>query len=142
MPNQFELEYLAGESLFSLAAVTEACARLRPRGTEVVIVTSVGVEDVPESQIATLAVAPEGSWFVATPRLTGSLFGAGDLFAALFLGNYLGSRDIENALKVSVAATYGVLRTTADTDARELEILKAQDEIVAPSRYFDVKRID
>lgn len=142
VPNQFELEYLAGVSLSSLAAVTEACARLRPRGTEVVIVTSVGVEEVPESQIATLAVAPEGSWLVATPRLTGGLFGAGDLFAALFLGNFLGSRDIENALKVSVAATYGVLRTTTDTDARELEILKAQDEIVAPSRYFDVKRID
>ncbi len=140
-PNQFELEFLDGGPLSSLADVTGACARLRRRGPGVVVVTSVDVEEIPKSRIGTVAVAPAGSWLVAAPRLEGDLFGAGDLFAAVFLGNYLESRDVEDALKTSAAAVHGVLRATADAGSRELELLKAQDEIVAPSRYFAVERI-
>ena len=140
-PNQFELEYLAGRSLPELSDAVQACVELHKQGPEHVVVTSLAVREVSDQQIGTLVVGPDGAWLVTTPRLSGDLFGAGDLFAALFLGNFLADRSVPMALASSVAATYGILKATVETGVNELEIIRAQDEIVLPSQFFEVTQL-
>lgn len=140
-PNQFELEYLAERSVATLGDAVEASARIRNLGPDLVIVTSLSVREIPKPMIGTFAATKDGAWLVTTPRLSGDLFGAGDLFAALFLGNYLRDRDIARSLSSAVAAAYGVLTETAKAGASELALIEAQDEIVAPSRMFDVEQV-
>ena len=140
-PNQFELEFLTGRSLSALIDAVQACEELRNQGPEYVIVTSLAVREVSDQQIGTLVVGPDGAWLATTPRLPGDLFGAGDLFAALFLGNYLADRNAPAALASAVAAAYGVLKATVEAGANELEIIRAQDKLVSPAQLFEVEQV-
>ncbi len=45
------------------------------------------------------------------------------------------------ALSRAGSSLYGVLRRTADHGARELCLIEAQEEIVAPSRIFAPTRV-
>ncbi len=67
---------------------------------------------------------------------------AGDLLAALYLGHYLRTRDAARALEAAAAATFAVLARTQAAGTRELQLVTAQDEIVAPKRHFAAARID
>jgi pyridoxine kinase len=78
---------------------------------------------------------------VRTPALAGAPHGLGDLFAALFLGRYLDAGDAAAALAHAVAASFGVLSASVAAGADELALIAAQDEIVAPSRRFEVERL-
>jgi pyridoxine kinase len=89
-----------------------------------------------------LAVAGAGAWLVETPLLPVSVNGAGDAVAALFLGHWLRSGgDPAAALAGAVASIFAVLQATHDSGARELQLVAAQDELVAPRRFFPVRRV-
>ncbi|MBM3519125.1 MAG: pyridoxal kinase PdxY [Alphaproteobacteria bacterium] len=132
-PNHFELAALVGAPLEDLGATLSACRALRARGPETVICTSVPAG---ADHLATLAVSGGAAWRVETPRLAGDLFGAGDLFAALFLGHYLARHDLGAALGAAITSAFGVLVATAATGKRELRLIAAQDEIVRPRQTF------
>ena len=88
-----------------------------------------------------MAAGEAGAWLVTTPRLSGGLFGAGDLFAALLLGNFMLDRDITAALRLATASTYGILAATVAARSDVLELIPAQNEIVAPSQIFEVVQV-
>jgi pyridoxine kinase len=67
--------------------------------------------------------------------------GAGDAIAALFFARYLRDGKIGDALSYAASGVFGVLAKTANSGAREIQIVAAQDEIVAPSRVFDVEAL-
>ncbi len=135
-PNRFELEYLADHAVASLEDAIAACERLRGLGPKVVVCTSLADRGGDAETIATLAVAEGGAWLVRTPVLGRVPHGAGDLFAALFLGRYLVGRDVSAALCHAVSATFAVLSASVAAGADELTLVAAQDEIVAPGRMF------
>src|SRR3546814_16822106 len=68
-----------------------------------------------------LAVAAEGAWRVASPRLPMAPNGAGDAVAALFLGFYLKTASVPEALTAAASAIVEVLQTTRDAGAEELD---------------------
>jgi pyridoxine kinase len=143
-PNGFELELLAGATVTTLDQARAAAERLRAQGPELVVCTSpiaptdtLGTLDT----AATLAVNGEGAWLVETPALSAAPHGAGDLFAALFLGRYLEGGDVAAALAHAVSASFGVLRASVSQERDELALIAAQDEIVAPSRRFEVTKL-
>lgn len=140
-PNQFELERLAGKRITTLESALDAAEALRALGPRIVIVTSLERADAGEEVAETLAVSTDGAWLVRNPRIAKVPQGAGDLFAALFLGHYLKSRDVAQALGRAVASTYGVLITSSDLGLDELALVQAQDEIVAPSTRFEPARL-
>jgi pyridoxine kinase len=76
---------------------------------------------------------------VRTPRLDIKPNGAGDCIAALFFAHRLATGSAKTALERAVASVFGVLARTAATNARELLLVEAQDEFVAPSRLFDAE---
>ena len=137
-PNRFELEYLTGAAITSLAEAAEAAAALRGCGPDIVLVTS--LDGNPE-RMTMLAAGPDGAWAVETPRLPVMLNGCGDVTAALFLAHLLRGESLRDALALTAAAIFAVIETTARLGRYELALVAAQDELAAPSRRFAPVRL-
>lgn len=135
-PNQFELEHLTGVQVHTFAEVVEAAQAARRLGPDVVLVTSVDVEDAEPGTLDLLVATGAGAWRVTTPRLTGIFQGAGDLTAAVFLARFLQTDDPADALAWTASVVFGVLDATRRSGERELQLVAAQDELVAPGRRF------
>lgn len=136
-PNAFELARLVAAPGDVLDNPLDAAARLLRRGPGLVLVT--GIQDT-ASSIGTIAVSAQGAWRVDAPRLElgHRPDGAGDLFTAVFLGHYLEHRNAQWALVHAVSSVYAVLVATMNANARDLDIVRAQEELVTPSRTFEV----
>ncbi|MFQ5985016.1 MAG: pyridoxal kinase PdxY [Alphaproteobacteria bacterium] len=137
-PNRFELEFLAGRRIVTLDDAVAAAGEVLERGPRLVVCTSLGGG---ERALETIAVAPGSVWRVHTPRLPFKANGAGDVFAALFLGHYLQTRRPATALARAASGLYGVLKATFESGSEELALVAAQDEIVHPSRRFRARRL-
>lgn len=135
-PNQFELEWLLGRPLATLAEVAAGADALRRAGRGgTVLVTSVEAGGDPVCQ-RMLAVADAGSWVVEHPTVPVRVKGTGDLVAALFLAGLLRAGAVPAALAYAASAIHGVLESTQRCGGDELALVAAQDEIVAPARWF------
>lgn len=130
-PNPFELEVLAGAPVTSLASAADAMRRVAARGPRIVLLTSFDAETPPDA-IDMLALAPDGLWRVRMKRFARGFNGAGDLSAALFLVFWREERHGGRALARMAASVHEVLVYTAETGARELAIIAAQDAMVRP----------
>lgn len=138
-PNQFELEWLAGRPLRTLAEVRQAADELRRGGRGgSVLVTSVEAGGDGRAQ-RMMAVGEGGAWLVVHPTLDVRVKGTGDLVAALFLAGLLRAGSLPAALAYAAAAIHGVLERTRVAGGDELALVAAQDEIVAPARWFPVE---
>ena len=151
IPNLFELETLSGRSLSSEAETLAAAQDLLKQGPKAVLVTSLeqageqaGQQAVGDAaSVAMLAVSAEGCWRVTCPRLPidPPPNGAGDAVAALFLGFYLKSQSLPDALAAAAAAIFEVLRTTLESGETELQIVTAQDRFLDPRSRFAPEEI-
>jgi pyridoxine kinase len=140
-PNHFELEALTGRAVRSLGDALLAADTLTAMGPRIVLVTSLERDDAPTAISEMLVVEGDKSWLVATPTLPIAVNGAGDALAALFLGHYLQTRSVEVALAAAAAAVFGIIEATLKAGSRELQIVAAQSEIVAPTRRFVPQRV-
>lgn len=140
-PNQFELEYLAGSECKALAQALDAVKAVHALGPRVVLVTSLYVDDTPDGAIDLLVSDGDSRFRLRTPRLPLVVNGAGDAIAALFFAHYLREGKIDVALSRAASAIFGVLSKTAEAGAPELQVITAQEEIVAPSRVFEAEEI-
>jgi pyridoxine kinase len=135
-PNHFELEQLAGRTVRTLADARSAIGALRSFGPKVVLVTSLATEDTPANAIDLVACDAAGCHRVRTPRLPVAAHGAGDLTAALFLAHYLRIGSAAEALSRTAASVFGILKHTADSGAKEMALIEAQNELINPSAAF------
>jgi pyridoxine kinase len=137
-PNRFELEWLTGSRIRTVAEAASAAAALRQRGPRIVLATSL---EPASDQVAVLAVDGEGAWVVDTPRLPIEATGCGDALAALFLGWVLKEKPVAEALALAVAAIWGVIEATLRAAGGELALVAAQDELIAPSRKLIPRKL-
>ena len=137
-PNHYELNFLTGREATTLEEIVAAAHALRAAGPEIVVVTSAVVAGADENEIAMIAVDGQGAWQVVTPRLDYTYTGSGDLTAATFLAHYLATRSVPDALGATADVVYSVLERTKALGRRELALVAAQDDIVAPSHHFAV----
>ena len=135
-PNQFELERLSGQGSTTLAAAITAAETLRARGPGAVLVTSLHMAETPKDAVDVLACDANGRFLVRTPLLPVAVNGAGDAAAALFFFHYLRTGEIAAALGRTVSSIFGLVRRTAQAGTRELVLIEAQEELVAPSHTF------
>ena len=135
-PNQFELEWLAGRTVDSLADAKAAVAAVQARGPRCVLVTSLRVEDTPADAMDLLAADGDRFWRVRTPLLPVNVNGAGDAIAALFLFHRLRWGEASVAVSAAASSIHGLLRRTAEAGSREIQTVAAQEEFVTPSRVF------
>jgi len=137
-PNLFELAILTGTTPQGLEETKAAASGLLARGPKVVLVTSLSCEGNAAGEMEMLAVTAQGAWRVNTPRLPITPNGAGDAVAALFLGYLLKSGPkataVPEALGKAAASIFEILATTLESGEKELQLVAAQDRLVAPRR--------
>lgn len=138
-PNAFELGLLTGLPTGSLAEVRAAAAKLRTDGgrDRIVVVTSV----TDGGLLGTFACAAQGSYIVRVTPVDHPAYGAGDSFAALFLGRYLASRDLPGALSLATSAVRAVVEATAATGSIDLALVANQSVLVDPPVRHPAERL-
>jgi pyridoxine kinase len=139
-PNQFELAWLSGQPIAGTGDAIAAAARIRRQGPAIVVATSV-LDPARPDQLAIVADSAAESWAVWTPRLDVNLNGTGDAFTALFLGNWLRSGTLRSTLEAAAAAMFALVEATCAAGSRELLLVEAQDQLVAPARRFEAERL-
>ena len=137
-PNRFELEWLTGRRIESLAQAGEAALALAAQGPRVVLVTSL---EAAADRVAIVAAGPQESWAAETPRLPIAATGCGDAVSALFLARLLLGQPLPEALAATAAAIYGVIEATLAAGGGELALVAAQSELVEPSRTVTPRRL-
>ena len=140
-PNQFELAWLTGREVRTLADAKAAVTALQAMGPRCVFVTSLSVEETPDAFIEMLAAEGGAFWRVRTPRLPISVNGAGDAIAALFLYHRLRWGEARIAAASAASSIYGLLRRTAEAGSKEILTVEAQEEFVTPSRMFHAEPV-
>ena len=140
-PNHYELDLLAGTTTRSLASVKDAVAAVQALGPRAVMTTSLVADDTPQDAVDLLASEGGRHYRVRTPRLGLSVNGAGDVVAALFLAHWLDSGSAAEALGRAAASVFGLLARTDAAGSREILLVAAQDELVAPGRRFEVEEV-
>jgi pyridoxine kinase len=140
-PNHFELDLLSGTTTRTLADVKDAVAAVQDLGPRVVLTTSLDTDDTPDDAVDLLASEGGRHHRVRTPKLGVSVNGAGDASAALFLAHWLATRSAPEALGRAAASVHGLLARTEAAGSREILLVDAQDEFVAPSRTFEVAEV-
>jgi pyridoxine kinase len=140
-PNQFELDYLSGRATETMRDALAAIDALHALGPKAILVTSLHTQETPADAIDLVASDASGHFRVRTPKLPISVNGAGDAIAALFFAHYLRSGSAAEAVSRAASSVFGVLKRTADANAREILLVDAQDEFVNPAHMFPAEPI-
>jgi pyridoxine kinase len=140
-PNQFELEYLIGHPVTDLDSAITAARELQSRGPSVVLVTSLVRADGDPDTVELVAVDTQSAYLIGTPKLPLAVNGAGDATAAIFFAHWLREGSISVALERTVNAIFAVLELTAEKNAREIQLIAAQEQIADPPQRFRAVQI-
>jgi len=127
-PNQFELNALTGVDIKSLSDAQNACLQLIAQGVGIVLVTSLEHDETPEGKIQMLATNGRETHIVTTPKFNISVNGSGDCTAALFLGHFLKTANLQRSLELTASGIFGVFEKTAELETREIALIQAQEE--------------
>jgi pyridoxine kinase len=140
-PNQFELGVLTGLDTGTMDGMLAAIDFLHAFGIGTLLVTSVQTDETPDGTIEMIASGSDGRFRLRTPLLPIAASGAGDAIAALFFAHLLKSGSSAVAMAQAGSALFGVLKLTAERGAREMLLVEAQQELVAPTRVFEAEKL-
>lgn len=139
-PNPLELEWLTGMPVTTLDGALAAAQAARRLGPALVVATGLRLDDRPD-MVAVLARDAAGAWIVRTPHRNLPAYGAGDAFAALFLGLFLRARDVADALGRAAASLDRILAETQGAGSLELCLVAAREAVVRPGPVPQVERL-
>ena len=141
-PNHFELEHLVGRKVSTMREAL-AAARSLLGGPRLALITSLRRADAPDDQVEMVAVSRDAAWRVSTPLIGFDIApnGTGDAVAALFSAHWIDSGDVAEALGKAASSIFAVLEVTRALGERELQLVAAQDRLVAPPRRFTPEKV-
>jgi pyridoxine kinase len=130
-PNGFEASVLSGVAVSSRETAQRASDWFHGKGVAVVVITSfVNAADGATVLFAShRTAAGTARVSLAVPQVEGYFTGTGDLFSALFLAEWTAARDVPASVERSVAVLQAVLRRTAGSGARDLQLVACIDEL-------------
>lgn len=137
-PNQFELEYLSGMTIKTLADAKAACHAVHAMGPKTILVTSLITHETCDGDIQMLASHHNGThYLVTTPRLPLLIApnGAGDFTSAIFLARHLMGDDLKTALSMTAGAVFALFEETMHAGTRELALIQAQEKFSNPAGF-------
>jgi pyridoxine kinase len=140
-PNQFELEFLAGETIATMNDTRKALGAVHAQGPRVIMVTSLVTDETPADSLDLVASDQSGVWRVRSPRLDLAINGAGDAIAAVFFTHWLRTKTTPQALQQAASSIYGVLKATAAAGSREILTVAAQEEFVKPTALLPIEQL-
>ena len=126
----------------ALLAAARAVLRKGPRLCLVKHLDYAGLD--PESSFEMLLVADGAAWHIKCPLLPFDKppVGTGDLTTGLFVASLLLGSSPRHALEATMSAYFEVMQATHDEKEYELQLVKAQDGMVRPRRWFDARQLD
>jgi pyridoxine kinase len=141
-PNHFELEHLTGRTVSTMEEAL-AAARSLLAGPRLALITSLRRADAADDQIEMVAVSRDRAWRIATPLIGFDVApnGTGDAVAALFSAHWIEGGDVADALGKSASSIFAVLQATRAAGERELQLVAAQEGLVAPPRRFTAEEL-
>jgi pyridoxine kinase len=88
-------------------------------------------------------VSRDAAWRIVTPLIGFEIApnGTGDAVAALFSAHWIAGGDVADALGRAASSIFAVLQATHELGERELQLVAAQDRLVAPPRRFTAERL-
>lgn len=142
-PNHFELAYLVQTEVRTIEDAISACALLHNQGVEIVLVTSLMVDGLPDHLIQMLVSSKQGVFVISTPRLPMpiSVTGSGDMTTAIFLASFLETKDIKSSLEQTATKVFRIFEATRATQSRELALISAQSSLVADDIEFIAQQL-
>jgi pyridoxine kinase len=129
-PNRFELAWLTGQIVHSLA---DAMSAARSLASPLVLTTSAPSASAHSHELTNLLVEADKAWGAAVELRATVPHGTGDLVAALFFGHLLRSRPAPEALALATAGIEAVIEASAGRD--ELNLIASQDSWVLPAPW-------
>lgn len=141
-PNHFELELLTGRKVSTMEDAL-AAARSLLNGPRLALITSLRRADAPADWVEMVAVSRDAAWRIATPLIGFDIApnGTGDAVAALFSAHWIEGGDVAQALGKAASSIFAVLEATRALGERELQLVAAQDRLVAPPRRFTAEKL-
>lgn len=138
-PNEFELGWLTGTTAADETHLIALARGLLSRGPTLALVT--GIER--GAYVDTLLVAVGHAWRLRLPVLGNGerVNGAGDFFAALFLGHYLRDREPVQALESAGAAVHTALTATLAAGLDDVDVVGTQAAWTNASKLSHALRI-
>lgn len=138
-PNHFEFNRIVGREITQFSQLAVALDEVHAKGPSLVVITSF-IEDASDRSLKVILSTRQGQRFYVESPLFDFVIppnGTGDLFSALFLGNYLLNKKQhpEIALQRATGGIYKVLQTNVSKGTRELEIIAAQDAFLNPEIF-------
>lgn len=105
-PNQFELHYLTGQPLNTLADAKSALHHIILKPHQIAIAT--GIES--ETHIHDICLQDEEIYEISAPLLDSGVSGAGDAFASLFLSQIIKGQTTKTALHTASVIIHHIVR--------------------------------
>ena len=140
-PASFEAWHALAEVNFSLRRFDDAlaaCRALLVRGPKMILVKHLEYAGKPADQFEMLVVTQDQAWHGRRPLYPFSRHpvGVGDLTSGIFLARWLKGDSVRDAFEHTLAAVDAVLHATHRAGSYELEIVRAQDDIVTPPNRY------
>lgn len=116
--------------------IREVAGRL---GTAVTVVTSLPA--LMRGQVANALIESDAVILAEHRRIRSDAKGAGDLFAAVFLGRLMQGHGTRTALQMASATLVDVMRMTARSGKGDVELVSAQQAIVEPRAQITLRSL-
>jgi len=120
-PNLWELGYMTGLPTQTSAQIIDAARALTAR----TVITSVPSGD----DIGAMLCTPDGSWRVSHSKFTKTPQGGGDSLAGTFLGRLLTGSTPKDALALSTASIFEILKIAEACGDMELPLVRGQNAL-------------
>ena len=120
-PNLWELGYMTGLPTQTSAQIIDAARALTAR----TVITSVPSGD----DIGAMLCTPDGSWRVSHSKFTKTPHGGGDSLAGTFLGRLLTGSTPKDALALSTASIFEILKIAEACGDMELPLVRGQNAL-------------
>ncbi|NKB55173.1 MAG: pyridoxal kinase [Alphaproteobacteria bacterium] len=121
LPNAFEAAYLSGLPIDTIDDAIRSANALLDKGPKTVVLT--GLQN--EGSVGALVAQAGDVWRCMATPIDVTAHGAGDVFAALFVGRYVRSHNAADALGFATAGVRSILQMTADRHAVDLRLIDA-----------------
>ena len=119
-PNRFELEVISGMTADNPHSAVAAARHVISKGPNTVVASSIPAGE----NLATLLVTSDTAWQIQTPHLNVLAKGAGDVLAALYLGDTLARKVTpRETLSETVNIVYALLEKAETDKLKELPLL-------------------
>ena len=140
-PNQFELELLAGRDTKTMADALAAIDALHARGPRAILVTSLQTDETPADAIDLLASRRRRAAFAAHAQAADLGQRRGRRHRGVVLRPLSAQRIGGGGAVARGSSVFGMLERTAETGAREILLIEAQEEIVNPGACIRAERL-